>query len=73
MARGSVNCPAGDGGDGALAGGVANPVQPPSGCYFHPHCPFVVVRCLTEPPARREVNGALVRCHRAEELNLAGT
>ncbi len=60
-------------GDVALAGEVANPVHPPSGCYFHPRCPFAVERCLTEPPALREVHGALVRCHRADELNLAGT
>jgi peptide/nickel transport system ATP-binding protein len=60
-------------GDVALAGEVANPVQPPSGCYFHPRCPFVVERCVAEPPALRAVDGALVRCHRAEELHLPGT
>jgi peptide/nickel transport system ATP-binding protein len=59
-------------GDVALAGEVANPVHPPSGCYFHPRCPFAVERCLTERPALREVQGDLVRCHRADELNLAG-
>jgi peptide/nickel transport system ATP-binding protein len=59
-------------GDVALAGEVANPAHPPSGCYFHPRCPFVVDRCRAEAPALREVDGHTVRCHRAEELALAG-
>ena len=59
-------------GDVALAGEVANPAHPPSGCYFHPRCPFVVERCRAEAPALREVDGHAVRCHRAEELSLAG-
>jgi peptide/nickel transport system ATP-binding protein len=59
-------------GDVALAGEVANPANPPPGCYFHPRCPFAVDRCRTEPPTLREVDGSLVRCHRAEELTLAG-
>jgi peptide/nickel transport system ATP-binding protein len=59
-------------GDVALAGEVANPASPPSGCYFHPRCPFVVERCRVEPPALREVAGHSVRCHRAEELTLSG-
>ena len=60
-------------GDVALAGEVANPASPPSGCYFHPRCPFVVERCRVEPPALREVDGHSVRCHRAEELSLSGS
>jgi peptide/nickel transport system ATP-binding protein len=57
-------------GDVALAGEVANPADPPSGCYFHPRCPFVIDRCGVEPPALRQVEGHAVRCHRAEELSL---
>jgi peptide/nickel transport system ATP-binding protein len=61
-------------GDGALAGEVANPADPPPGCYFHPRCPFVVDACRTERPVLREIAAAhLVRCHRAEELTLTGT
>ena len=60
-------------GDVALAGEVANPADPPAGCYFHPRCPFVVDRCRTEAPVLREVDGHLIRCHRTEELSLAGT
>jgi peptide/nickel transport system ATP-binding protein len=60
-------------GDVALAGEVANPADPPSGCYFHPRCPFATDTCRTEPPALRAIDaGHLVRCHRAEELTLAG-
>jgi len=44
-------------GDVALAGEVANPAHPPSGCYFHPRCPFVVERCRAEAPALRQVDG----------------
>ena len=57
-------------GDVALAGEVANPANPPSGCYFHPRCPFAVDRCRTETPPLREMDGQLVRCHRADELTL---
>jgi peptide/nickel transport system ATP-binding protein len=57
-------------GDVALAGEVANPANPPAGCYFHPRCPFAIHACRTDSPALREVDGHLVRCHRAEELRL---
>jgi len=60
-------------GDVALTGEVANPANPPSGCYFRPRCPFTTQVCRTEPPLLRELGaGRLVRCHRAEELTLAG-
>ena len=60
-------------GDVALAGEVANPASPPAGCYFHPRCPFATDVCRTEPPPLRQIDvGHLVRCHRAEELALAG-
>jgi peptide/nickel transport system ATP-binding protein len=59
--------------DVALAGEVADPAHPPSGCSFHPRCPFVTETCRRDPPALREVDaGHLVRCHRAEELALPG-
>jgi peptide/nickel transport system ATP-binding protein len=60
-------------GDVALQGEVPSPANPPSGCYFHPRCPFVVDVCRTEPPALRLLtSGHLARCHRAEELTLDG-
>ena len=59
-------------GDVALKGEVPSPADPPSGCHFHPRCPFAVDLCRTEPPPLREIApGHLARCHLAEELNLA--
>ncbi len=56
-----------------LTGEVANPAAPPSGCYFHPRCPFAVEKCKTTAPAWEEMEpGRFVRCHRAKELTLAG-
>ena len=56
-----------------LQGEVANPAAPPTGCYFHPRCPYAVDICRTETPAWREIaRGHLVGCHRADELALTG-
>jgi peptide/nickel transport system ATP-binding protein len=56
-----------------LQGEVANPAAPPTGCYFHPRCPFAIDRCRTEAPQLVEVaSGRLARCHRAKELELSG-
>jgi peptide/nickel transport system ATP-binding protein len=56
-----------------LPGEVADPANPPSGCYFHPRCRYKVDRCVTETPVLREIAPAhFVSCHRAEELRLTG-
>ncbi len=56
-----------------LQGEVANPANPPSGCYFHPRCQFAVDQCRIETPQLQEVSPEhFVSCHRAEELELAG-
>src|SRR5262245_3956191 len=56
-----------------LPGEVADPANPPSGCYFHPRCRYKVDRCATEAPVLREIEPAhFVSCHRAEELRLTG-
>jgi peptide/nickel transport system ATP-binding protein len=56
-----------------LEGEVANPANPPSGCYFHPRCPYAVGRCSAEEPVLRELQPEhYVKCHRAEELTLKG-
>jgi peptide/nickel transport system ATP-binding protein len=57
-----------------LPGDVADPANPPSGCYFHPRCRYSDgARCVQETPALREVEpGHRVRCHYAETLNLMG-
>jgi oligopeptide/dipeptide ABC transporter ATP-binding protein len=57
----------------APPGEVADPANPPSGCAFHPRCPFVVDRCRVERPELSEiVPGHLSACHRARELTLTG-
>ncbi len=56
-----------------LPGEVANPANPPSGCYFHPRCRYAVERCRRETPLLRELRpGHFAACHRAEELQLQG-
>jgi oligopeptide/dipeptide ABC transporter ATP-binding protein len=56
-----------------LIGEVPSPANPPSGCHFHPRCPYAVDRCRTEVPALRKISsGHVVSCHRAEELMLGG-
>jgi peptide/nickel transport system ATP-binding protein len=56
-----------------LPGEVANPADPPTGCYFHPRCAFAVERCKVERPAWEQLEpGRWVRCHRAKELTLPG-
>ena len=60
-------------GDVELQGEVPSPANPPSGCYFHPRCPYAVDLCRTQAPLLREISPAhFVSCHRAEELTLSG-
>ncbi|MFG1626128.1 dipeptide ABC transporter ATP-binding protein [Kribbella sp. NPDC049227] len=54
-------------------GRIADPANPPSGCYFHPRCPFAIDKCKVERPHWEEVApGRMARCHRAKELDLVG-
>jgi peptide/nickel transport system ATP-binding protein len=56
-----------------LTGEVANPANPPSGCYFHPRCTYAKDICKTEEPPFEEVTpGHYVKCHLAKELTLVG-
>jgi peptide/nickel transport system ATP-binding protein len=56
-----------------LEGDVADPSNPPSGCYFHPRCRFAQARCQTEAPTLRDLGGNhFVACHFSEELKLTG-
>jgi oligopeptide transport system ATP-binding protein len=42
----------------------------PSGCAFHPRCPYAIQRCIEERPELRSIEGygGLAACHRAEEV-----
>jgi len=51
----------------SIAGDVPNPIDPPSGCAFHPRCPLASDRCKSEAPALRDtVAGGAVACHHAD-------
>jgi oligopeptide transport system ATP-binding protein len=54
-----------------LAGDVPSPLRPPSGCRFRTRCSFATDLCATQPPVLRQVDGRMVRCHYAEEIEVA--
>ena len=41
----------------ALPGEVPDPGQPPSGCRFHPRCPYAFARCSVEDPTLVTLTG----------------
>ena len=49
----------------ALGGEIPNPINPPTGCHFHPRCPIrQLPLCSTEsPPLVADANGHSVACH----------
>jgi oligopeptide/dipeptide ABC transporter ATP-binding protein len=60
-----------------VSGEPPNPIDPPSGCVFHPRCPRATDICREiEPPLARYPNGHLAACHHpmnvsAEEIRAA--
>jgi peptide/nickel transport system ATP-binding protein len=60
-----------------VAGEVPNPIDPPSGCTFHPRCPFANELCRSQPPALiGPSTGVRVSCHAVKEgrdLDLAAS
>jgi oligopeptide transport system ATP-binding protein len=55
-----------------LEGDVPSPVNPPSGCRFHPRCPLAMEVCKHEVPRQLDLDGHLVRCHAVEKELSAG-
>jgi len=48
-------------------GEIPNPINPPSGCRFHPRCPIAEEVCSKEEPELRELRpGHFAACHFAE-------
>jgi peptide/nickel transport system ATP-binding protein len=51
-----------------VKGEIPSPLDPPSGCHFHPRCPHAFERCRTEAPALREIGpGRMSACHLNEQ------
>ena len=46
-----------------VAGEVPNPLNPPSGCTFHPRCPLAREQCRQESPELLTIGGVQVACH----------
>jgi peptide/nickel transport system ATP-binding protein len=40
---------------GAIQGELPSPLNPPTGCHFHPRCPHAFARCSQEVPVLREI------------------
>ena len=48
----------------AIKGEIPSPLNPPSGCHFHPRCPHAFERCRAERPALKEIAPARrAACH----------
>ena len=56
-----------------LTGDVPSPVNPPSGCRFHPRCPWAQDRCATEEPELTDAgDGHFVSCHFWQDIEAKG-
>lgn len=56
-----------------LEGEIPSPANPPTGCPFHPRCPYAQAVCQEEMPALKEYRpGHFAACHFADELSLKG-
>ena len=52
-----------------VEGEIPNPINPPSGCTFHPRCPLASDRCKSEAPLMKRYGTGLASCHAVEEQN----
>ncbi len=50
-----------------LEGDVPSPINPPSGCRFHPRCPLAMDICKTDAPRQLNLDDHLVCCHAVEK------
>ncbi len=50
-----------------VTGEIPNPIDPPSGCAFHPRCPLANERCRREVPLLLPAGEAIVACHAVAE------
>lgn len=48
-----------------LKGELPSPLNPPTGCSFHPRCPIAIDRCKVDAPMLRPIAQAQVSCHLA--------
>jgi len=56
-----------------LEGEIPSPVNPPSGCHFHPRCPYAQDICRQTVPEWKEHHpGRFAACHFADTLSLKG-
>ncbi|MBI3370594.1 MAG: ABC transporter ATP-binding protein [Betaproteobacteria bacterium] len=47
-----------------ISGEIPSPLNPPTGCHFHPRCPHAMARCTEEAPRLREIApGRHAACH----------
>lgn len=53
-----------------VQGEVPNPLNPPTGCAFHPRCPHANERCRGERPQLLTIQGVKIACHAVEEGRL---
>ncbi|MHA1938968.1 MAG: oligopeptide/dipeptide ABC transporter ATP-binding protein, partial [Candidatus Thorarchaeota archaeon] len=54
-----------------IPGSPPNLVNPPSGCKFHPRCPFAQDICVTDEPVYEEIEtGHFAKCHFAGSLDM---
>jgi len=53
-----------------VAGEVPSPIAPPSGCHFHPRCPYAEARCRQQAPRPLATAAGEVSCHAVEEGRL---
>ena len=53
-----------------VQGEVPNPLNPPTGCSFHPRCPHANSRCKRERPELIDVDSVVIACHAVEERRI---